>query len=102
MPAPNRLTSSRTPTRIGLMIVTLFLAVAVTIVGVVVVHEHSLAVHQQTLLDARQTDIPALQKELRARESAMLETVKAIDSSAGVYRIPIERAMELIAREGNR
>ena len=39
-------------------------------------------------------------RELRARETERLTTYGVVDSAQGIYRIPIERAMELAAREG--
>jgi hypothetical protein len=38
-------------------------------------------------------------RELRAREDEVLNSYKIVDSQNGIYRIPIERAMELIADE---
>lgn len=37
--------------------------------------------------------------ELRASEDSILSTYELLDSARGVYRIPIERAMELLAAE---
>ena len=41
-------------------------------------------------------------RELRAREAEELGSYKLLDSAAGVYRIPIDRAMELMADEAYR
>jgi hypothetical protein len=41
-------------------------------------------------------------RELRAREAEELGTYKLLDSAKGQYRIPIERAMELVAEEAYR
>ena len=38
-------------------------------------------------------------RELRARETEELSTYKLLDAEAGLYRIPIERAMYLEAEE---
>jgi hypothetical protein len=38
-------------------------------------------------------------RELRAKEDEALNSYKVLDSEQGVYRIPINRAMELIANE---
>lgn len=38
--------------------------------------------------------------ELRAREAEALTTYGWMDREAGIVRIPIERAMEMIARDG--
>jgi len=41
-------------------------------------------------------------RELRARETEELTGYKLLDETRGVYRIPIERAMELMADEAYR
>ncbi len=38
-------------------------------------------------------------KELRARENKILNNYELLDYSKGIYRIPIERAMKLMADE---
>ena len=38
-------------------------------------------------------------RELRAREDETLNSYKVIDTTKGIYQIPIDRAMELIAKE---
>ena len=38
-------------------------------------------------------------RELRARETQELESYGVIDAAKGIYRIPIKRAMELMASE---
>ena len=51
--------------------------------------------------EPRLQETPALDLELfRAREEKELSTYGWIDRPNGVVRIPIERAMELVAREG--
>jgi hypothetical protein len=41
-------------------------------------------------------------RELHARETEELNSYKLLDADKGVYRIPIERAMELVADEAYR
>lgn len=38
-------------------------------------------------------------RDLRAREDEVLNSYKVLDSSKGVYQLPIDRAMELVADE---
>ena len=38
-------------------------------------------------------------REIRAEEAHKLHSYELIDSTAGVYRIPIDRAMQLVASE---
>lgn len=47
-----------------------------------------------------ETDSLALKSQLRARESERLGSYSWADQPAGVARIPIERAMDLIAERG--
>jgi hypothetical protein len=41
-------------------------------------------------------------RELRAREDAVLNSYQVIDSTAGIYQIPIDRAIQLMATEAYR
>lgn len=41
-------------------------------------------------------------QELRAKEDNVLNTYRIIDPSKGIYQIPIDRAMELLADEAGR
>jgi hypothetical protein len=41
-------------------------------------------------------------RELRAKEDEALNSYRVLDAEKGVYRIPIERAVELIAAEAYR
>ena len=50
---------------------------------------------EETVLKPRSAAI----RELRARETEELSGYKLLDETKGVYRIPIERAMELMADE---
>jgi hypothetical protein len=51
--------------------------------------------------EPRLQDAPAVDLELfRERERKKLSTYEWIDRANGVVRIPVERAMELVAREG--
>jgi hypothetical protein len=40
--------------------------------------------------------------QLRAREDSILTTYKLLDTTKQIYRIPIDRAMELMVLEANR
>ncbi len=41
-------------------------------------------------------------RDLRAREDEVLHSYKKLDSAAGVYQIPIDRAMQVLADEAYR
>jgi hypothetical protein len=47
-----------------------------------------------------QTDAPADLQELRARETAALESYGWVDRQKGIVHIPVERAMELLVERG--
>jgi hypothetical protein len=47
-----------------------------------------------------QTDPPMELKEFRAGEEAILNNYGWIDPEKGIVRIPVSRAMELVAKEG--
>jgi hypothetical protein len=47
-----------------------------------------------------QADPPRDLREHRRREEALLSTAGWVDREAGVVRIPVERAMELVAERG--
>ena len=40
-------------------------------------------------------------KEIHEKEQKLLTTYGVVDKEAGIYRIPIDRAMEVIAGEAN-
>ena len=41
-------------------------------------------------------------RDLRAREDEVLNSYKVLDPAKGIYQVPIERAMELVADEAYR
>jgi hypothetical protein len=47
-----------------------------------------------------QTDAPADLREMRARETAALESYGWVDRQKGIVHIPVERAMELLVERG--
>jgi hypothetical protein len=94
------------------------LGLAVVLVIAVVVA--SLLIHYRTLQHVRQeTPIPRLAREreappgtrlqvdaqnelrqMRAAEDAMLNSYGWVDKDAGIARIPVDRAMEILAKKG--
>jgi hypothetical protein len=62
---------------------------------------HPLAETSELPPEPRLQETPALDLErFRAKEDETLSTYGWVDRQAGVVRIPIERAMEIVAREG--
>lgn len=86
----------------ALLITGLFVAAAILIITLVALHENYLAIYEQELSEQQAITESPLLKELRSREAALLDTTVVIDSAADKYRIPIERAIELIALDTNK
>ena len=97
-----------------------FFGIGLSVVLVISVVIASLIVHYKTVQHARQdTPIPRLAREreatpgphlqvdankdlrqMRAGEEAVLNSYGWVDKSSGSVRIPIERAMEILAKKG--
>ena len=97
-----------------------FFGIGLSVVLVISVVIASLIVHYKTVQHARQdTPIPRLAQEreatpgprlqvgankdlrqMRAGEDAVLNSYEWVDKSSGSVRIPIERAMEILAKQG--
>jgi hypothetical protein len=73
---------------------------AVLVVGLVlVVWKYALAPLQTGAPSPTQTSSSADLQEIRRVEDSILSSYQLIPSNAGTYRVPIQRAMELIASE---
>jgi hypothetical protein len=69
------------------------------VVFVIGLNEYFLVASEKQLQkDVLEPESVAL-RNLRASEDEMLNRYRVIDSNKGVYAVPIERAMELIAKE---
>ncbi len=97
-----------------------FFGIGLSVVLVISVVIASLIVHYKTVQHARQdTPIPRLAREreatpgprlqvdankdlrqMRAGEEAALNSYAWVDKDAGIVRIPIQRAMEILAKQG--
>lgn len=80
---------------LGFTIVTLFLLVAVVFATV----QWATFEGQQARIENTNPEVPAALREARAEADRKLTQYEVIDSGAGVYQIPIERAMALEARD---
>jgi len=74
--------------------IVVLIAIIVIVVSEVFVAEKDRMVHELSLAP-ESVEL----RELRARETKELNSYKVLDSTSGRYRIPIDRAMELIADE---
>ena len=97
-----------------------FFAIGLSVVLGIAVVIASLIVHFKTVQHARQdTPIPRLAREreampeprlqvdapnelrqMRAAEDAALDSYGWVDKDAGIVRIPVDRAMEILAKKG--
>ncbi|OGC10226.1 hypothetical protein A2V82_05860 [candidate division KSB1 bacterium RBG_16_48_16] len=81
-----------------LFLVTLVVLVFVVIV-IVAMNELFIFSKESQVYQAVLKPESAELRDLRAKEAEALHTYKALDAAKGVYQIPIDRAMALIAEE---
>ncbi len=79
------------------IIIVVFLAVSL-----LVLDQYFGLVTDETIYDKQLAPQSVALRDLRAREDETLNSYKVIDSAKGVYQVPIERAMELVAEESYR
>ncbi len=76
---------------------------AVIVIGIILsvafVDEIFVATKEQAIQEYQLVPENTMLRELRARETEVLGGYKLLDSQQGIYRIPIERAMQLLAEE---
>jgi len=74
-----------------------FIVASVIVIDVVFVAEKEEIIYETVL----KPESAAL-RDLRAREDEVLNSYKLLDTARGVYQIPIDRAMDLVANEAYR
>jgi len=79
-----------------------FLGVAVVTVVVIFALDYFTAAREAIVYESQLKPESAPLRELRAREEEELNSYAVLDGKKGVYRVPIERAMELTAEEAYR
>lgn len=77
-------------------------AIVVIIIVIVVVSDYFTATKEKLVFQMVHSPKSAELRELRARESEVLNSYDLLNEEAGRYRIPIDRAMELMADEAFR
>lgn len=77
------------------------IVIGVIVVFVIILNEYFLVTRERLIHDTVLAPPSAPLRELRAREDQELYSYKLLDSAAGSYQIPIERAMELQAAEAH-
>lgn len=72
------------------------------ILSVVVVDNFFVLTKEQVIYDTVLKPESISYRDLRAREDEILHSYKVLDAVKGVYQIPIDRAMQLVADEAYR
>jgi len=80
---------------VGVIIV----SVVVIVIAVVLLYDYFIAVREEVVLEnVLQPESPDL-KVLQAAEAEVLTSYRLTDSTRGIYQVPIDSAMALLARE---
>ena len=77
-----------------------FLVVVLAII-LVLLMDYFVGTKEQMVYEAQLQPESVDLKQLEAADKEELTTYKVLDADRGVYRIPIERAMELLAKEAS-
>jgi len=75
------------------------IAVTLLVVFVVFIMDFFVATREKLVYEQQLRPESVALRELRAREAETLNSYKIIDSTKGIYQIPIQRAMQLMAQE---
>ena len=81
-------------TLIATVLIVIFLVASVAFVDEIFVHEK-----EQIITDVVLKPVSITLRDLRAKEDEVLMSYKVLDPQKGVYQIPIERAMKIVAEE---
>ena len=76
--------------------------IIVVIIILVLLNEFFLSASNRMVEEMVLKPQSAALRELRARETEELNSYKLLDAERGIYRVPIERAIELLADEAYR
>ncbi len=81
-------------TVIGAIVVVLFIGVFL-----VILNEYFLSVKEEIVYETVLKPESISLKELYLREDSVLTTYELTDTAKGIYRIPIDKALEIVAQE---
>lgn len=76
-----------------------FGGIALLAVLVILVFDWFSAAREKAIYEAQLKPESLALRQLRAREAELLHSYAVIDPKKGMYRIPIDRAMEILAEE---
>jgi len=80
---------------------TIGLVVAIAI-SLVLLNEFFLSVKEEMIYEEVLKPESISLRDVRAKEDLLLNSYAVVDSTKGIYRIPIDRAIELVAQEAYR
>ena len=84
------------PKKLGMLVI---IGVVVVAIVVIIMNEFFIATREALIEEMVLTPESVALRELRARETDILNSYGIVDAEAGIYRIPIDQAMKLIAEE---
>ncbi|MFQ5453732.1 MAG: hypothetical protein ACE5D6_06055 [Candidatus Zixiibacteriota bacterium] len=84
---------------IKMIIIIGIVSVLLVVVTIIMLNEYFLAEKEKMVYDMVLKPESITLREIRAYENEQLNSYELIDSAKGVYRIPVDRAMKLIADE---
>lgn len=84
------------------LVLTSIVSVIAVAVSLICVDNYFVIEKEKAILDRQLSPVSSTLRDLRAKEDQVLGSYKLIDSTAGRYQLPIERAMELMADEAYR
>ena len=84
------------PKKLAILVIISLVVVAIV---VVLMNEFFIATKEALIEEMVLTPESVALRELRARETEILNSYGIVDAGAGIYRMPIERAMKLLAEE---
>jgi len=89
----------RKDVNVGKIVLVVAVCAGFLIVAIILLSDYFTAVTEEQKYEVVLRPESAQLRELRAHEDETLNTYKILDSAKGVYRIPIDRAMKVMADE---
>jgi hypothetical protein len=77
-------------------------SVILLVLSIILIDQYFIATKERLVEEMVLSPQSTALRELRAREEEALNSYRVIDAEKGIYQIPIDRAMELIANEAYR
>lgn len=93
--------NSNTNPNLKWLVIATFVSVVILILSFIIINECNVASQEEVLSAQINTKQPAMLQQDRTREDSLLTSYEVLDSAQAIYRIPINRAMELIAAGGD-